>query len=54
MSLATKVFIGMALGALTGIFLGERAAVLKIAGDAFVLLLQMTVLPYVMTSLIVG
>ncbi len=54
MSLATKVFIGMALGALTGIFLGERAAVLKIGGDAFVLLLQMTVLPYVMTSLIVG
>jgi Na+/H+-dicarboxylate symporter len=54
MSLATKVLIGMGLGICAGIFFGEQVAFLKIVGDAFVQLLQMTVLPYVMTSLIVG
>ena len=54
MSLAAKVLIGVGLGILAGIFFGEKAAFLKWAGDAFIQLLQMTVLPYVMTSLIVG
>src|SRR5258708_6597137 len=53
-SLATKVLIGVALGILTGLFFGEKVAFLKLPGDAFIQLLQMTVLPYVMTSLIVG
>jgi Na+/H+-dicarboxylate symporter/ABC-type amino acid transport substrate-binding protein len=42
------------LGILAGVFFGEKAAFLKLPGDAFIQLLQMTVLPYVMTSLIVG
>ena len=54
MTLATKVLIGVALGVLAGVFFGEQAAFLKILGDAFVQLLQMTVLPYMMASLIVG
>jgi len=53
-SLSTKVFIGLGLGILAGIFFGEEAAFLKVFGDAFILLLQMTVLPYVMASLIAG
>ena len=54
MSLSTKVLIGLGLGILSGIFFGEAVAFLKVVGDAFIQLLQMTVLPYVMVSLIVG
>ena len=54
MSLSTRVLIGLGLGALAGIFFGEDAAFLKVFGDAFIQLLQMTVLPYMMTSLIAG
>src|SRR5262245_2040666 len=54
MSLASKVLVGLALGVVAGVFFGEKAAVLKVAGDAFVQLLQMTVLPYLSVSLIAG
>ena len=54
MSLATQVLIGVGLGIVAGVFFGEKVAFLKLPGDAFIQLLQMTVLPYVMTSLIVG
>ena len=52
MQLSTKVLIGMGLGVLTGLFFGEMAGFLSIVGEAFIQLLQMTVLPYVMVSLI--
>ena len=52
MQLSTKVLVGMALGIATGLFVGEPAGYLGIVGQAFVQLLQMTVLPYVMVSLI--
>jgi len=42
----------MASGVLLGLFLGELCAPLKVVGDAFVGLLQMTVLPYLAISLI--
>jgi ABC-type amino acid transport substrate-binding protein len=48
MSLSTKVLIGLGLGIAAGIFFGETAAFLKVLGNVFILLLQMTVLPYVM------
>ena len=54
MSLSTKILIGMGLGIVAGIFFGESVAFLKMAGDAFILLMQMTVLPYIMVSLITG
>lgn len=54
MSLATKVLIGLVLGIATGLFFGELAAPLSTVGRAFILLLQMTVLPFMMVSLIVG
>ena len=53
-SLSTQVLIGLALGVASGLFFGELLAFLGVIGDTFILLLQMTVLPYVTVSLIVG
>jgi Na+/H+-dicarboxylate symporter/ABC-type amino acid transport substrate-binding protein len=50
--IATRVFVGLGLGLLVGVFFGEEAAFLKIGGDAFIALLQITVIPYVMIALI--
>ncbi len=50
--LAGQVMIGLALGVATGLFFGELAASLKIIGQIFIGLLQMTVLPYILVSLI--
>jgi Na+/H+-dicarboxylate symporter len=54
LSLSSRVFVAIAAGVVTGLFIGERAAVLQMAADAYVRLLQMTVLPYVTLSLIGG
>lgn len=54
MSLTTKILIGMGLGILAGIFFGEKAADIQVLGDAFVQLLQMSVIPFVTVSLIAG
>ena len=52
--LASWIITGMVLGILTGLFFGEYCSHLKIVGQVFIQLLQMTILPYIMTSLIVG
>ena len=52
MSFSTKILVGLVSGVLLGLFLGEYAAVLKVAADGFVKLLQMSVLPYVTISII--
>lgn len=44
----------MCLGIATGLFFGDSAGSLKLLGDAYVRLLQMTVVPYVLVSLING
>lgn len=44
----------MGLGIAIGLFFGESMGALKVVGDVFVRLLQMTVLPYVIVSLIAG
>ncbi len=54
MSLATKVLIGFVVGVVAGVFFGELISPLGIVGDAYIGLLQMTVLPYVFVSLIFG
>lgn len=54
MSLSARILLGLGLGILTGLFFGEPAGALKVVGDVFIRLLQMTVLPYVMVSLIAG
>jgi Na+/H+-dicarboxylate symporter len=51
-SLASQVLLGLALGIAVGVFFGELVAPVGIVGQAFILLLQMTVLPYVAISLI--
>ena len=53
-STTRNILIGLALGVATGLFLGDKAAVLEFAAEGYVRLLQMTVLPYVMVSLIAG
>jgi Na+/H+-dicarboxylate symporter len=52
LGLATQVLIGLGLGVGVGIFFGEGVAFLKLGGDAFIALLQITVIPYVMVALI--
>lgn len=54
MSLSTKVLLALVLGIVTGLFFGELVAPLKVVGDAFIKLLQMTVLPYLTVSLVAG
>src|ERR1700754_3793718 len=54
MNLSTKIFIGLGLGIITGIFFGDQVALLKVIGDVFILSLQMTVMPYIVVSLISG
>ncbi len=49
-----RVILGLALGVFFGLFVGEPASALAIVGDAYIRLLQMTVLPYVLVSLIAG
>lgn len=53
-SLSAWIFIGLAAGILCGLVFGEYCADLKIVGDAFIRLLQMTILPYIVVSLIKG
>ena len=53
-SLSSQILIGMGFGILAGLFFGEYCAFLQIIGDAFIQLLQITILPYIMFSMILG
>ena len=53
-TLSTQVVLALVLGALVGLVCGEKTAFLQDVGKAFILLLQMTVLPYIVLSLITG
>lgn len=52
--LTTATLLAMALGILTGIFIGEPAKTLEPLGNAYINLLQMAVLPYFLVALIYG
>lgn len=52
MSLSKKIIIGLVLGVLVGLFFGEYCNFFSYIGDGFIGLLQMTVLPYIMVSII--
>ena len=54
LSVSTQVVLALLLGALVGLFFGEHIAFLQHVGKAFILLLQMTVLPYIVLSLMTG
>ena len=49
---ATWTVLGLLLGLACGVIFGEYCAPLGVVGDAFIGLLQMTVLPYIVVSLI--
>ena len=53
-SLSTNILIGLLLGVITGLFFGEYCRHLQIVGDAFIKLLQMSILPYIVVSIIAG
>jgi Na+/H+-dicarboxylate symporter len=52
--LSAKIAIGLFAGVALGLFLGERTSVLQVAADAYIKLLQMTVLPYITVSIVLG
>lgn len=54
LSAFNRVMLGLGLGIFTGLFFGELAGNLEIFGEAYIRLLQMTVLPYIIVSLIGG
>jgi len=53
-SLTFRIVSGLVLGILSGLFFGEKVAGLQIIADIWIGLMQMTVLPYVIVSLIAG
>ena len=53
-SLSARILIGLGAGILAGIFFGEPAAVLQPVADIYIRLMQMTVLPYLITSLVIA
>lgn len=52
MSFTKQILLGLLLGIATGLFLGDYARPFTTGGNIFIALLQMTVLPYIMVSLI--
>ena len=52
MTFTKKILLGLFLGIFLGVFLGEYAAPFRLGGDIYIALLQMTVLPYIVVSLI--
>jgi len=54
MGLSGKILLGMGLGIPVGLFFGEEVAFLSIVGEAFVQLLQISILPFVTLALILG
>ncbi len=53
-SLSARILIGLGLGIVTGLFLGELAQPLELLSSAYIRLMQMTVVPYMAVALIVG
>jgi Na+/H+-dicarboxylate symporter len=54
MTLSNRIFIGLGLGIAAGLFFGELVADFELLGDLFVGLLQITVLPYIIVSIVAG
>jgi Na+/H+-dicarboxylate symporter len=54
LNLTTWILLGFILGIITGLFLGDLCSVMKPASEAFIKIWQITILPSVALSLIVG
>ncbi len=52
LGLATQILIGLTAGLACGLFFGEYCESLKVIGDIFIGLLQMTVLPYITVAMV--
>lgn len=52
--LHTQILLGLVLGAVAGILVGERIGVIKPVGDVFIKLITMIVVPLVFASILVG
>ncbi|GIU53872.1 cation:dicarboxylate symporter family transporter [Shewanella sp. KT0246] len=52
LSMSSWVLISFAGGIIAGLFFGEMLAWMSVIGDAFIKLLQMTIIPYIIVSLI--
>jgi len=50
--LAGQVLIGLVFGVAAGVFFGEMAHALSVVGEAFIMLMQVAVIPYIVVSLI--
>jgi Na+/H+-dicarboxylate symporter/ABC-type amino acid transport substrate-binding protein len=53
-SLTTQILAGLAVGVGLGLFFGEAVRVLQPLADAYIRLMQMTVLPYLSVGLVLG
>ena len=53
-TMSTRIVIGLAAGIALGLLIGERTSALNPVADAYIKLLQMTVLPFVTVSIIGG
>ncbi|MGR8946518.1 MAG: cation:dicarboxylate symporter family transporter [Gammaproteobacteria bacterium] len=53
-TLSARILYGLGLGIFTGLFIGENADVLQPLSDIYIRLMQMTVLPYLITALIIA
>ena len=53
-SLSNKAFIALIAGILCGLFFGDMCVYLKPFGDIFIKIMQITVLPYIIVSLLHG
>lgn len=51
MSLSTLVLMCFVLGIIAGLFFGEKVAWMEVIGNAYIKLLQMTIIPYIVVSL---
>jgi len=54
LSLSARIVLGLALGLFTGLFFGESAAALQPLADIYIRLMQVPVLPYLITSLMIA
>jgi Na+/H+-dicarboxylate symporter/ABC-type amino acid transport substrate-binding protein len=52
--LSSQILFGILAGVAVGLFFGEGVSFLQVVADAYVRLLQMTVLPYVTVAIIIG
>ena len=54
LSLSLQILIALLAGIILGLFFGEAISPIAVIADGFILLLQMTVLPYITVSLVSG